>query len=109
MNLKDYQEFTRTTAIYPKESAIVYCSLGLMNEAGEVGGKIKKCIRDKNSDFNDIEFIANLSDEVGDVLWYATRLLDELGINIEDVFERNQSKLQSRKERNVLSGSGDRR
>lgn len=109
MNLKEYQLFTRTTAVYPQDQAIIYCALGLTNEAGEVAGKIKKIIRDGNSDFSNTESISKIADEVSDVLWYATRLLDELGMDIDDVFEHNMAKLKSRKERNVIQGNGDNR
>ena len=46
MKLNDYQVFTRTTAIYPKDKADVYLALGLASESGEVAGKLKKHIRD---------------------------------------------------------------
>ncbi len=101
MNLQDYQEFTRTTAIYPKNEALKYLGLGLTSEAGEVAGKIKKMIRDGG-----LDTVATI-DELGDVLWYVTRLCDELGFTLADVFSKNHIKLSSRKERNVLKGSGD--
>ena len=37
-----YTEFTRKTARYPKRKEKEYLMLGLMNEAGEVGGAFKK-------------------------------------------------------------------
>ena len=50
MQLTDYQVWTRTTAIYPKEKALDYLGLGLCSEAGEVAGKLKKKIRDGGID-----------------------------------------------------------
>ena len=41
-----YMDFTRRTARYPKRKEKEYLMLGLMNEAGEVGGAYKKEIRD---------------------------------------------------------------
>ena len=38
MQLEAYQKLTRETAIYPKEQALVYLTLGLTSEAGEVAG-----------------------------------------------------------------------
>ena len=42
MDMNEYQEFTRTTAVYPKHSAVAYLGLGLAGEAGEVADKVKK-------------------------------------------------------------------
>jgi len=55
-----YTEFTRKTARYPKRKEKEYLMLGLMNEAGEVGGAYKKEIRD-NIDNTDL-----IIDEMGD-------------------------------------------
>lgn len=76
--------------------------LGLASEAGEVCGVIKKWVRD-DAPLNDLHA------ELGDVLWYIARIADELGWDIEELFKANQKKLQDRKERNVISGSGDTR
>lgn len=103
MDLNKYQEFTRTTAIYPKDQAIAYLGLGLTSEAGEVSGKIKKMIRDGGIN------VMDTLDEIGDVLWYATRLCDEMNFSIEECFKRNQAKLQDRLNRHQLGGSGDKR
>jgi NTP pyrophosphatase (non-canonical NTP hydrolase) len=113
----EYQRFTRETATYPgvgtaAPEAIVYCALGLTGEAGEVAEKIKKVIRAGGSftALNDLSAIeADLVKEVGDVLWYCSRLLDELGIDLEQAMQMNKEKLLSRKERGVIQGSGDNR
>ena len=103
MNLNDYQKQTRETAIYPSGQALTYLSLGLTSEAGEVAGKVKKSIRDGGIN------VMDTIDEIGDVFWYLARLCDELNFSAEEVLERNMQKLQSRKERGVLGGSGDKR
>ncbi len=103
MQANDYQLWTKTTAIYPKDSALLYLSLGLASEAGEVAGKFKKMIRDGGYD------AVGTLDEIGDVLWYCARLCDEMGFRLEDCMQRNHDKLNSRKERGTLSGSGDTR
>lgn len=99
----DYQEWSRTTAIYPEDDARNYLTLGLVSEAGEVAGKVKKYIRDDSWDQD--AFIS----ELGDVLWYLARLADEVGVDLSYVAQANRDKLESRKERNTLSGSGDNR
>ena len=102
MNLAEYQMFTRTTAIYPKQNSIEYCSLGLASEAGEVCGKVKKWVRDGTP-------LNELKAELGDVLWYVVRLADECGWNAQEIMTENRKKLEDRKARNVLKGSGDTR
>lgn len=102
MNLDDYQQWTRSTAIYPKDfpTALSYVTIGLSSEAGEVSGKVKKWIRD-GAPLNDLKA------ELGDCLYYLARLSDECGWSLQEVMEENKQKLEDRKARNVLKGSGD--
>jgi NTP pyrophosphatase (non-canonical NTP hydrolase) len=153
----DYDEFCSSTAVYPRANdaevggPLMYCSLGLAGEAGEV---MNKMLDTKNLD----------TGEVGDCLWYLARLaahcgtsLDELSKpehlvmrlvaetgevankvkklyrdgelqtakvvdlieqclgtisrmhDLNDLMEKNAAKLQSRKDRGALRGSGDER
>ena len=85
-----YMDFTRKTAKYPKRKEKEYLMIGLMNEAGEVGGAFKKEIRDN---VNNKELII---DEMGDVLWYLTRLCDVYDIKISELMINNISKLMER-------------
>jgi NTP pyrophosphatase (non-canonical NTP hydrolase) len=101
-----YQFEASTTAIYPKERGLEYTILGLCNEAGELAGVYKKAIRDNNGEVSD-EIVSKLDKELGDVLWYACQIAEELGITLEMVARRNIGKLKSRQERGVLGGSGD--
>jgi NTP pyrophosphatase (non-canonical NTP hydrolase) len=106
MDFDTYQEKASETAMYPSEMAIVYLSLGMASEAGEVAGKLKKIIRDKNNVLTE-ESAAQLIDEAGDVLWYISQLARELGYDLSEVADRNIKKLRSRIERGKISGSGD--
>lgn len=108
MTFNDYQEVAAQTAIYPSSDVVIYPSLGLCSEAGEVAGKVKKCIRDNNGAITP-EDMQNIADEVGDVLWYLAALAQDLGIPLGTIAERNARKLQDRKDRGVLGGSGDKR
>tara|TARA_R100001015_G_C4619386_1_gene176102 strand:+ start:375 stop:704 length:330 start_codon:yes stop_codon:yes gene_type:complete len=101
ISANEYQEKCKATAIYPKKDAIAYLSLGLVSEAGEVAGKVKKHIRDGTE--------SNVASEIGDVLWYCAMLANELDANLGKIMEDNLHKLSSRKERGTLSGSGDNR
>lgn len=104
VELNRYQDWTATTAKYPRHKGVEYCALGLTSEAGEVCDKIKKAIRDGHA-----PDIQGITKELGDVVWYVARLADELGVDLGKVFVGNKLKLNDRKERNVLGGSGDER
>lgn len=98
-----YQDFTDSTAVYPARLGLEYTALGLASEAGEFAGKVKKAIRDNTYDAD------AMAAELGDVLWYLARAAAELDYHLSTIAEMNVEKLKSRKERNVLSGSGDTR
>jgi NTP pyrophosphatase (non-canonical NTP hydrolase) len=109
MNFDEYQILSRETAIYPdKDNNFVYPTLGLAGEAGEVAEKIKKVIRD-NDGVIDHDTRETISKELGDVLWYVAQIATELDLSLADIAEHNLAKLQSRKARGNLSGSGDMR
>ncbi len=105
----DYQRESRKTwSLIHTDHAIVYPTLGLVNEAGEVAGKVKKIFRDKNGLIGDAEREA-LKQELGDVLWYLAQICTELNLTLEEVAEANLEKLFSRLERNAIRGDGDTR
>lgn len=108
MDFDEYQKMTRKTAIYPQMglTPILYTSLGLASEAGEVAGKVKRIIRDDESKPSK-ERCDEIKAELGDVLWYCARLADELEISLSDVANGNIEKLLDRLDRNVIKGEGD--
>ena len=106
MNFKEYQERANATAIYDTKFSILYPTLGLTGEAGEVADKVKKIIRDGKSIVNERVEIAK---ELGDVLWYLAAVARDIGVTLEDVAQMNVEKLESRKERGTLQGNGDNR
>jgi len=107
MDFEEYQKKSRETAIYPnKGSNFVYPVLGLVGESGEVAEKIKKILRDNNG-IVDEEKREEIKKELGDVLWYIAQLATELGLSLDEIARFNIKKLQSRKRRNKLHGSGD--
>lgn len=113
MEMSEYQVCTWETAIYPEAGeatllALSYVALGASNEAGEVAGKVKKIIRDGYGE-RPMEKKLQILDEIGDTLWYLARLCDELGFSMDLAAERNLEKLNSRKSRGTLQGSGDNR
>lgn len=108
MNFYEYQEQARATAIYADKVKVIYPALGLPGEVGEVCEKIKKVYRDNDGVFTD-EKVNEIKKELGDVLWYVANLSADLNISMQEVAEMNIAKLNSRKERGVLQGSGDNR
>ena len=108
MDLNEYQNAARRTAIYAEHHRVIYPALGLASEAGEVAGKIKKVLRDDGGDFAQAPTEA-LKDELGDVLWYVAVLAGDLGLSLDQIASDNLAKLQSRLARGRLSCGGDRR
>ncbi len=109
MDLSDYQERSRVTAVYPGAGEnLVYPALGLCGEAGEVAEKVKKAIRDDGGILTP-ERREALAAELGDVLWYVAQVATEAELDLDAVATANLEKLRSRQERAVLQGSGDRR
>lgn len=111
MNFNEYQESTARTAIYPGKltvSGLVYATLGLAGEGGEIANKVKKILRDTNGVVSD-ETRTKILDEAGDTFWYLSQVVSELGGRLEDVAKTNIAKLTDRLQRGVISGSGDNR
>ena len=108
MTLNEYQQHALETAIYPEQSRIVYPTLGLTGEAGEVADKVKKVIRVTHGEFTP-EKKQEIMKEIGDVLWYCATLSHDLGYDLEEVARTNVEKLRSRMERHRITGSGDNR
>ena len=112
LTMNAYQADCATTMIYTMK--IIYPALGLANEAGEVLGKLKKLIRDQGITFDEGYKLtdkqrSDLASELGDVMWYIAALSRDLGISLNEVAHLNLEKLQSRKQRGTLGGSGDNR
>lgn len=110
MTLDDYQKQALTTVIASDSEFrdLLHWVLGINGEAGEIAEKVKKIIRDKNGEVSDDDK-AEMAKEVGDVLWYLAVFAHHLGVSFEEVAQQNLDKLQSRKARGVLGGSGDNR
>ncbi|MGE5251345.1 MAG: nucleoside triphosphate pyrophosphohydrolase family protein [Bacteroidota bacterium] len=109
MDFSDYQEKSRKTAGYPAIGhRVIYPTLGLVNEAGEVAGKIKKVFRDKGGHISE-ETRQALKAELGDVLWYLAQVCTELDLSLDEVAGYNIDKLYDRLERGVIRGEGDNR
>jgi NTP pyrophosphatase (non-canonical NTP hydrolase) len=103
MEFLNYQNQAKRTAIYPgthTDIGLMYVTLGLNGEAGEIANNVKKIIRD------DLVITEERSDEIidemGDVLWYLTMLCYELETTLETVALRNIAKLKKRQRDNTI-------
>lgn len=109
MYFSDYQNEALKTAIYPGRLAmpgLMYATLGLTNEAGELAGKLKKVLRDDNGVLIPGKR-KDIAKELGDCLWYCAAIADELGTTLDAIAADNLAKLSDRAERGVIGGSGD--
>lgn len=117
MDIKEYQKKAHTFADY--ECPQVECGNGVVRvlnytypilevaeESGELVGKIAKALRDEKG-FVSPDKKQSIILEIGDVLWGLAELCTCLNVDFEDCFRQNISKLESRKERDKIHGSGD--
>jgi NTP pyrophosphatase (non-canonical NTP hydrolase) len=109
MDFSEYQQKALRTAKYPViGNEVIYPTLGLTNEAGEVAGKIKKIFRDKGGVIDQADREA-LKSELGDVLWYLAQVATELDLSLDDIAAYNIAKLLDRQSRGKIRGDGDNR
>lgn len=108
MDFDSYQQSTRETAKFPTNHmpAPIYCCMGMAGETGECLEKVKKVYRDRDGVYSP-EDIEAITLELGDVLYYLASVAYEINVPLSEVARKNQEKLRSRKQRNVISGSGD--
>ncbi len=109
MTFEEYAGAAANTALYPNRGAnLVYPTLGLVGESGEVAEKVKKIIRDHEGHLTQ-SLRQELIKECGDVLWYLAAIAHELNTSLDEMAQVNLAKLASRNERNMIKGSGDNR
>ncbi len=92
MNLKEYQEFCKTTAkkFDNPEIEIFTWGLGIAGEAGDVASCIKKTFAHKK-DVKD-----GIKENIGDTLWYAAMICNFFNWNMQEILEDNIKKLKER-------------
>ena len=91
-----YQIAACDTAIFPKNKAMEYLTLGLTGEAGEIANKVKKFIRDgAPRDEYEAKKI-QIAYEIGDVMWYCAVLAEELGMDLGHIMENAPDVLSPR-------------
>lgn len=110
MDFKEYQRKANRTGKFPgtELDALLYCTLGVAGEVGELVNKIKKIIRDDNRIITK-EKISEIQYEAGDVLWYISQISRLAGSDIETVAKMNIKKLEERAKKGTIHGAGDHR
>jgi NTP pyrophosphatase (non-canonical NTP hydrolase) len=108
MNLTEYADWTGERWLSKKdpdggvsERDRTICTMGLAGEVGEVMELLKKRIRDGNLDET------ALAKELGDVLYYWARLCRMYGLEPQTVLETNVNKIEDRRARGTMRGSGN--
>lgn len=108
MTLDEYQKLALRTSNHSRKNELFHLVLGLAGESGEITEKMKKWVRDQDSDEAKLDK-DDLAKELGDIMWYVAVLADYLGVPLDEVGTKNIDKLASRQKRNQLAGSGDNR
>lgn len=70
---------------------VLHAAMGISGEAGELMDAVKKHIL-----YNKPLDVTNVKEEVGDLLWYMSLMLDEVGSSFEEVMKMNHDKLEKR-------------
>lgn len=111
ITFNEYAEFAATTdQPNPDPAAIsppwVYYMVGIERKIKELSKMIKRKFWDQNGAFtNEDKRLIGL--EIGDILWYLTRLAAVFGFSLAAVAARNMLKLAGQLEQNKIQGSGD--
>jgi len=89
-------------------SGLLYVALGVNGEAGEFAEKVKKLLRDKNGELTD-ELRECLAQELGDIQWFVSEAARQLKFTLEEIANKNITKLFDRLDRGMIGGDGDNR
>ena len=102
IDVDEYQKWARSSNVQRFSKLYFMCALS--EEVGEVAGKIKKEIRDNR----DIKLVRqDVKKELGDVMWYLSNLAGKYDLKLSEILQGNIDKIESRKKRGKLQGSGD--
>lgn len=100
-----FLEYTELSSKHRLPSAdSTYVMLNLVAEVGELYGKWAKAIRDGTQPTE-----SEIKHELGDCLWMLSALCYDCGTSIAEVAIMNITKLDKRKAKGTIKGSGDER
>lgn len=96
MDLNEYQREANRTDQRPgrdEGEALLFPVIGLSSEVGSLVRHVKKRLRD--GDAHEL-FSEEMVEEMGDVLWYVANLSQKLGLELDEVAQRNLHKIRGR-------------
>lgn len=102
MNFSEYQNESKQFLLRSANNA-PYLFTGLAGEVGEVCSLYAKAVRDTGNEIK----TDDLGKELGDVLWFVSQIATYYGLDLGQISDSNIKKLQSRKDRNKIGGSGN--
>lgn len=106
-DLAIYQDFVNETSSEKVKGTgqleILWATLGLVAEAGEVAGVCEKALRKTSVVLPEDE--DRLFDELGDTLYYLAATCNALDISLDEVIEYNISKITKRIEQGYYGAS----
>lgn len=93
MQLNEYQDLAQRTSnrALDMKGHLFNGVLGLAGEAGECADLLKKHYYQDGRNFVD-----DLEDELGDVMWYVAETAKAMGLTLDEVAQRNIDKLRKR-------------
>lgn len=115
LTLNEYQTQAKSTC-EGNSYSYSYLGDGIVEELGELKGKIAKMVRKNQLPVNfsrdDVMSLPGdikdaLKKETGDILWFVAVLSDWFGWEFNDVAQSNLDKLKDRSRRRVIIGDGD--
>lgn len=86
-----YQDLADRLDRHKGSLRLIHGIMGLSGEVGELTDAIKKTVM-----YNKELDVENVKEELGDILWYMSLLLDEVGSSFEEVMKMNHDKLETR-------------
>jgi NTP pyrophosphatase (non-canonical NTP hydrolase) len=93
LDLRQYQESVKETAkkdFEKKEDELANWGLGVVGEAGDLAGCIKKTI------YHDNNQTAGIRENIGDTIWYLAMICNFFGWDFEEILFENIKKLKKR-------------
>ncbi len=87
---KDFEAMAKRLSI-PQMIRLLHAGIGFATETGEFLNALKKAIF-----YGKPVDLVNVAEEVGDIMWYVALACNSLGVDLEDVMQRNIAKLQVR-------------
>lgn len=92
MDTSEIELFAEETDVGYAEVNPAYYVIGACGEVGEIAELHKKQMRNPNLD----GFQDKLAKEIGDVLWYLSRLANTNGLTLAECWDRTRAKLVQR-------------